>query len=199
MRMTARRSLIALIATTAFISSRALPARAGTTALGPCEREMARAADTHGIPLGVLYSVGMTESGGKRGLRAYAMNIDGRAVFANDLNDALLRFDEAKRQGAKLIDLGCMQINHRWHWRQFSSVADMFDPARNVAYAARLLKELRRSQPSWTMTVARYNAGPNNDPAQKKYVCAVLRNMVASGFGAWTPAARAFCNSDPPR
>ena len=72
----------------------------------------------------------------------------------------------------------------------------MFDPQRNVAYAARLLKELRDSQPSWTMAVARYNAGPNNDPAQKKYVCAVMRNMVASGFGAWTPTARSFCASE---
>lgn len=193
MRRIAKRLGLALSVATAFISSAIAPARA-SGALGPCEREMARAADAHGIPLGVLYSVGMTESGGKRGLRMFAMNIDGRSVFANDLSDALRRFSEAKGQGAKLIDVGCMQINHRWHGQKFSSVAEMFDPARNVAYAARLLKELRKSQPSWTMTVARYNAGPNNDPAQKKYVCAVMRNMVASGFGAWTPAARDFCN-----
>jgi soluble lytic murein transglycosylase-like protein len=69
----------------------------------------------------------------------------------------------------------------------------MFDPARNVRYAANFLKELRQREGSWTLAVARYNAGPNNEPAQKKYVCAVIRNMVASGMGRWTPNARAFC------
>lgn len=45
------------------------------------------------------------------------------------------------------------------------------------------------------MAIARYHAGPDNDPAQKRYVCAVIRNMVAVGFGAWTPASRAFCRA----
>jgi soluble lytic murein transglycosylase-like protein len=44
------------------------------------------------------------------------------------------------------------------------------------------------------MAVARYHAGPNNDPAQKVYVCRVIANMVAVGFGKWTSNARAFCN-----
>ena len=43
------------------------------------------------------------------------------------------------------------------------------------------------------MAVARYHAGPDNDPAQKKYICRVIGNLVASGFGAWTPQAKAFC------
>jgi soluble lytic murein transglycosylase-like protein len=43
------------------------------------------------------------------------------------------------------------------------------------------------------MAVARYNAGPDNDAAQKKYVCAVIANMITSGFGAWTDNALRFC------
>ena len=69
----------------------------------------------------------------------------------------------------------------------------MFDPARNVDYAARFLKELREREGNWTLAVARYNAGPNNNPAQKQYVCRVISNMVASGFGEWTADARNFC------
>ena len=71
----------------------------------------------------------------------------------------------------------------------------MFDPGRNVDYAARFLRELKEREHSWTMAVARYNAGPDNDPAQKVYVCGVLRRMVASGFGAWTESAKKFCFS----
>jgi soluble lytic murein transglycosylase-like protein len=69
----------------------------------------------------------------------------------------------------------------------------MLDPSKNVDYAARLLQELKVREGSWTMAVARYHAGPDNDPAQKRYVCRVIANLVASGFGAWTEDARAFC------
>ena len=86
-----------------------------------------------------------------------------------------------------------MQINEKFHGSKFDSLSAMFDPARNVDYAARFLKELRSREATWTMAVARYNAGPNNNPAQKKYVCAVIGNMVRSGFGSWTDAAKSFC------
>ncbi len=69
----------------------------------------------------------------------------------------------------------------------------MIDPAQNVDYATRFLRELRDREGSWTLAVARYHAGPHNNPAQKVYVCRVIANMVATGFGNWTPGARAFC------
>ena len=69
----------------------------------------------------------------------------------------------------------------------------MFEPRANVDYAAKFLKTLRGQEGSWTLAVARYHAGPNNNPAQKKYVCTVIANMVATGFGSWTEPARAFC------
>ncbi len=158
-----------------------------------CEKEMHAAARQYDIPLGVLYSVGLTESGGKKGLRPYAMNIAGKPYFAADQQDAVNTFTSERGKGIKLIDLGCMQINHHYHHKEFSSVDEMFDPQKNVAYAARFLKELREREGSWTMAVARYHAGPNNNPAQKRYVCLVIGNMVRSGFGSWTPNSSAFC------
>jgi len=163
------------------------------SANGPCEREMALAARRHGVPLGVLYAVGLSETGRKGSLNPYALNIDGRTVLATDLGNAMTRFSEARSKGAKLVDVGCMQINHRYHGDKFSSVEAMFDPARNVDYAARFLKELKQREGSWTMAVARYNAGPNNQPAQKRYVCHIVGYLVSSGFGAWTDKARALC------
>ena len=162
-------------------------------ALGPCEREMARAAQAEDVPLAVLYSVGLTETGARGRLQPYAMNIDGAAVFSASLPEAMAKFDAARARGAKFIDIGCMQINHRFHAKNFGSLAAMFDERLNVAYAAKFLKTLRAREASWTLAVARYNAGPDNNPAQKKYVCAVIANMVRSGFGAWTDNARKFC------
>ncbi|HUO53738.1 MAG TPA: transglycosylase SLT domain-containing protein [Rhodoblastus sp.] len=187
------RLILAAIAAFIFDISFAL---AGSPAdFGPCEREMMRAAQAENIPLSVLYSVGLTETGQHGRLQPYAMNIDGIAVIATSLPEALRIFEAARRRGAKYIDIGCMQINHRFHAAKFSSLEAMFDARSNVAYAAHFLKDLRQREANWTLAVARYNAGPDNNAGQKKYVCAVIGNMVRSGLGAWTENARKFCSA----
>lgn len=160
---------------------------------GLCERQIQSAAQKYGIPEGILYSVGLTETGRKGSLSVYAMNVEGKAYFPSSLPEALKLFTQAKSSGAKLIDIGCMQINHHFHGEEFASVEEMFDPAKNVRYAALFLKRLRDQHETWTMAVARYHAGPNNNPAQQQYVCRVIANLVATGFGKWTPDASSFC------
>lgn len=161
--------------------------------LNVCEREMIAASTRYKVPLGVLYAVGMTETGRKGSLHPYALNIEGKTVFTDSERAAMKSFKVARLTGKKLIDLGCMQVNHYYHGDKFSSVEDMLDPQKNVEYAAKFLSELRVKEGSWTMAVARYHAGPNNNIAQKRYVCLVIKNLVASDFGAWTPEARKFC------
>jgi len=162
-----------------------------------CEKEMLRASAKYGVPVGMLYSVGLTETGRRGSLQPYAMNVEGRAVYSSSLAEAVQRFQEAQRSGAKLIDLGCMQINHYYHRDKFPSLESMLNPRDNVEYAARFLSELKGRHQTWTMAVARYHAGPDNDPAQKRYVCRVITNMVATGFGQWTQNARTFCADAP--
>jgi soluble lytic murein transglycosylase-like protein len=166
---------------------------AGAPPRNVCEREMIHAANEHAVPLAVLYAVALTETGQRGALNAYAMNVEGRPVFSGELREALERFAAARRAGAVLVDIGCMQVNHHFHGAAFPSVEAMFDPRLNVGYAAKFLKTLHGKEGNWTAAVARYHAGPNNAPAQKTYVCAVIGNMVASGFGAWTQASRDFC------
>lgn len=172
------------------ISSLADMAAAGNA----CEPEILGAAERYDIPAGILYAVGLTETGRNASLQTNALNIEGKAVFAGSRPEAVAAFDAARQKGASLIDVGCMQINYRYHGQHFQSVSDMLDPAQNVDYAARFLAKLKTRHESWSMTVARYHAGPDNDPAQKRYVCRVIANMVATGFGRWTENARAFCN-----
>jgi soluble lytic murein transglycosylase-like protein len=159
-----------------------------------CEREMTRASRLNNIPLNVLYAVGLTETGHRGQLSPFDMNVDGRAVRSASLAEALAKFAAERANGARFIDIGCMQINERFHRADFASLSDMFDPAQNVRYAAAFLKQLKAQEGTWTLAIARYNAGPNNNGAQKKYVCAVIGNMVASGLGQWTTNARNFCD-----
>ena len=48
-------------------------------------------------------------------------------------------------RGARSFDVGCFQINYRWHGDAFASLEEMFDPLVNTRYAARFLgRTLRR-------------------------------------------------------
>ncbi len=190
------RMIAALVATVAAIStSSAAPSpRPEHNAFNAvCEAEMTRAAAEHGVPLGILFAVALNETGRRGWLHPYALNVAGKSHFPKSPGEAMEVFRRERARGVKLIDLGCMQINHHYHAKAFGSVEAMLDPATNVEYAALFLKRLRAQHGTWTMAAARYHAGPNNTPAQKRYVCGVIRNMVASGFGAWTDNARAFC------
>jgi len=158
-----------------------------------CEQEMIRAARAHDVPLAVLYAVGLTETGRRGSLHPYALNIEGPSFFPATLAEAADRLAAARKRGAKLIDVGCMQIDYHYHGGHFTSPEAMFDPHANVTYAARFLKQLEAREGSWTLAAARYHAGPSNNPAQKRYVCQVITNMIASGLGSWTANARAFC------
>lgn len=182
-------SLLAVSALAA-LSMSISDSHAGTNA---CEREILAAAEKYNVPAGILYSVGLTETGRKGSLQPFALNIEGKAVFARDGAEALSRFEAARGQGAKLIDMGCMQINHHFHGENFASPAEMLNPRKNVEYAANFLAQLHGRHETWTMAVARYHAGPNNDPAQKRYVCRVISNLVATGYGKWTRNASEFC------
>jgi soluble lytic murein transglycosylase-like protein len=191
MKATRRTTLLASLAVS--LSALAASISDAKASVGSCEREILAAAAKYDVPAGILYSVGLTETGRKGSLQPFAMNIEGKAFFGRSREDALKAFEAARARGAKLIDLGCMQINHHFHGDRFASPAEMFDPRKNVEYAASFLARLHARHETWTMAVARYHAGPNNDPAQKRYVCRVIANLVATGYGSWTPNAKQFC------
>jgi hypothetical protein len=158
-----------------------------------CERQLARVSKSEDVPIEVLYAVGLTESGNKGRMHPFALNIEGKTVFATSKSDALRHFKEARESGKKLIDLGCMQVNHYYHGENFSGPGEMLVPDKNVVYAARFLKQLKRDHGTWTMAVARYHASANNKKAQKRYICAVIGNLVRTGLGQWTAEAKDFC------
>lgn len=176
----------------AFLYSLAI---AGAAAANRCEAEILRASARYGVPTGILYAVGLAETGVKGSLQPYALNIEGKAAFPRSRDQALEMIEAARDRGKRLIDVGCMQINAYYHAENFAGLREMLDPHHNVDYAARFLLKLKSRNDTWTMAVARYHAGPNNNPAQKQYVCRIVANLAATGFGKWTPQARSFCSS----
>lgn len=187
--------LIPLLVLTVSLTSTFNAAANSAAYNGPCENQIAQAAKRHSVPIPILHAIGLTESGRKNKLHPYALNVHGETHFPNSKREAKLILDRALRRGKNLVDIGCMQINYKYHFNQFSSLDEMFSPSKNVDYAARFLKQLKRRHGTWVLAVARYHAGKNNVAAQKKYICKVLDHMFRQGTAKPTLHTKKLCNT----
>ena len=158
-----------------------------------CEQHINDVSVKVGVPPGLLYAVALTETGTGGRLNPYALNIEGKTVIGKSQADAIYLFKAALKDQKELIDVGCMQVNYYWHHKAFGKVEDMFDPKQNISYAATMLKSAQIKHGSWTEAVARYHSGPHNKVAQRRYVCRVLKNLVNTNFGSWTPESESYC------
>ncbi|SNS69309.1 Transglycosylase SLT domain-containing protein [[Luteovulum] sphaeroides subsp. megalophilum] len=61
-------------------------------------------------------------------------------------------------QGRGNFDVGCFQLNNRWHAANFASMHDMFDPDANALYAARYLQDLRGPSDDWSSAAGAYHS-----------------------------------------
>ena len=73
--------------------------------------------------------------------------------------DEVLRYVRGRHEkGARSFDLGCFQINYRWHGKAFRSFEHMLDPVENARYAARFLSDLYREFGDWTRAAGAYHS-----------------------------------------
>ena len=66
--------------------------------------------------------------------------------------------EKLRARGVRSIDVGCMQINLRYHGEAFQTLDEAFDPLSNVAYAAAFLSDLKGEARSWTKAIGRYHS-----------------------------------------
>lgn len=78
--------------------------------------------------------------------------------FYKTKEEAIAAVEELQRQGVTNIDVGCMQINLKYHPEAFETLQDAFDPAKNVAYAAQYLNRLYAETQSWGAAAVRYHS-----------------------------------------
>jgi soluble lytic murein transglycosylase-like protein len=126
--------------------------------IGYSEKELslliANAEREHQIPAGLLAAIAKTESG----MKAYALNVGGRSVFLESLSAAQGVLEEKLNAGLTNIDVGVMQLNHRWHGGEFDNLAQMLTPESNINYAAKLLGSLYAQHGTWHKAVRYYHS-----------------------------------------
>ncbi len=108
----------------------------------------------HNLPSGLLKAIVEVESG----LKAYAINIEGKAFIAKSQIEASKIIRSYLRQGYTNIDIGLAQINWHWHGYNFSSIDEMLTPKNNVKYAAKLLTDLYEKHDDWQKVVRLYHS-----------------------------------------
>ena len=137
-------------------------ARAAQDAPDLCIVAAQNAADQTGVPLDVLIAVTLTETGRttENGLRPWpwAINQAGEGHWFPTPEEAVEFAEDQLDLGLRNFDVGCFQINHRWHSKGFRSTIDMFDPNSNALYAARFLADLYAEQGDWSLAAATYHS-----------------------------------------
>lgn len=133
-------------------------ATAGTDPSTLCLQAAAAAAERHGIPYEVLLAVSVVETGRNHRPWPWTVNLggDGRWLQTKEQAGELVAF--ALQDGQTNIDLGCFQLNYRWHAEAFASVADMLDPWQNADYAAAYLAEQHARTGDWSLAAAAYHS-----------------------------------------
>lgn len=138
-------------------------------------------AKAYGIPYKVLFAIGMQESqrdlgNGKVLPWPWTLNIAGKGSYydsSSEMKDALF----AAVDEGKIVDVGLMQINTRWHLGKSYSLIDLMRPEDNLNIAAQILSiEHERcggSEYDWACAVGHYHS--HREKRAEAYAKKVMR------------------------
>lgn len=137
-------------------------ASASTDSSAICDQVAHEASRRTGVPLSVLRAISLTETGRKRGgaLRPWpwTVNMEGAGHWFDSEDEARAYVYREYKRGARSFDVGCFQINYKWHGQAFRSIEEMFDPLANALYAARFLQTLHAEQGDWGRAAGAYHS-----------------------------------------
>ena len=141
-------------------------ARASVATVDGVLCHMATQAAEHatGVPDQLLTAISRVESGRVDGVTGrpeawpWTINVEGVGHFYDTKQAAVDAVASFQAQGARSIDVGCMQINLKQHPEAFASLSEAFDPSTNAAFAARFLLSLFGQTGSWPHAAAAYHS-----------------------------------------
>jgi len=160
------RPLVCLVTALILWVAPVMPSRAGAADPGDpsalCEEAAVFAAQREGVPLSVLQAIALNESGQRRDGHfrpwPWTVNMEGKGMWFVSRAEALTYAEKEYARGARSFDIGCFQINFKWHGDHFRSIDHMFEPLANAVYAARFLRSLYAERGSWEAAAGAYHS-----------------------------------------
>ncbi|MFO1210952.1 MAG: hypothetical protein U1E40_17320, partial [Amaricoccus sp.] len=166
-----------------------------------CERAIVDGARRGGVPPEVLHAVALTETGRHRDgrMRAWpwAVNREGKGYWFDTREEALAFAQKSLEEGRPSFDVGCVQINYRWHGHAFPSLEAMFDPEWTATYAAQFLRTLYEERGSWSEAAGAYHSLEPEEAAP--YRARFDRLLADMDPGALTDAEALVAAASPER
>ena len=150
----------------ALVAGAVAPALAEPSPCGPAAASAERDA---GLPARLLESIGRVETGrfdratGRTEPWPWSTNMAGVGHYFASKAEAVAWTAAQIAAGQASIDVGCFQINLKYHPAAFANLEDAFDPLANARYAAVFLTGLYRRLGLWASAAEYYHSA---DPAQ---------------------------------
>ena len=181
-----------------------------------CETATATVEFAARLPPRLLQAVSVTETGradavsGQLRPWPWTINAEGVGQFFETKQQAVKAVKALLGRGVQSIDVGCMQVNLRYHPKAFTSLEDAFDPRLNAGYAARFLNQLYAEQKSWAHAIAAYHSETpvlgeayrvlvmtrwqNGERHETASAPVIYRDFIANDqvYGAFAPRSRVY-------
>lgn len=164
-----------------------------------CDRAAVLAAQSLGVPAPVMRAITRVETGRSRDGALHpwpwTVNLGGDGFWFDSAAEARAFAARQVARGRRNMDIGCFQVNVRWHGQAFRSTDEMFDPEENARYAAGFLKRLHAEQGDWERAVAAYHS--RTPDYARRYLARYRR--VRDALGAAMPPVQAESGARSPR
>lgn len=164
--------------------TKTLPQREFITEGTLCSIAVDKAGAEYGVGTDLLQTIAVVESGRFDKLHnqfvswPWTVNANGKGYYYSSKDEAVAAVKHFQRQGITSIDVGCMQINLKYHGDAFDSIEDALNPETNVRYSAKFLRNLyNRNGYDWKKAAKRYHSG---NPKQGEVYSARLEKKFAS-------------------
>ena len=130
------------------------------------------------IPNKLLSAISLTESGrtvnGNFVAWPWSVNVSGESFYFENKEKTENFLRKKLSENNKNIDIGCMQINYRYHNKSFKDLQSFVDPEQNIDWAANFLRNLFVRHNSWNMAISRYHS--SNPKRMRSYLKKVKKN-----------------------
>ncbi len=165
-----------------------------------CDQAADLAAAETGVPISVLWSITRAETGrtknGELQPWPWTVNMEGKGHWFDTEDAARSYVFKHFKRGARSFDVGCFQINYKWHGTAFRSIDQMFDPFVNARYAAEFLLRLYNETGDWSLAAGAYHSRRPKFADRYKARFEHIRTRHSNVRTA--PKIKARENTDPP-
>lgn len=149
-----------------------------------CSAAAKNAGAQYGVDVDLLQTIAVVESGRWDNLQnryvawPWTVNVQGKGHYYASREEAAAAIRKLKAAGVDNFDVGCMQVNMKYHGHQFSSAEEALDPVKNVQYSAKFLRKLYLANgKNWERAAKKYHS---SNPEQGKAYTARLENRFES-------------------